>query len=100
VCFVIPLTAALEWLCDWALLKECDTSLPNISHLVILQVKLEIRPSTIEGAGLGLFVARDGPRVKNGTFLTIYGDRTLPKQQVHGTEFAVSSTPCPCSRVM
>lgn len=46
-----------------------------------MQAFLEIRQSSIPGAGLGVFLSSSSP-IREGTVLTVYGGKDVPADQV------------------
>jgi hypothetical protein len=54
-----------------------------------VQAFLEVRKSSLSGAGLGVFLHSTAP-VAEGTVLTQYGGEDLPAHLVASTEYAIS----------
>jgi hypothetical protein len=50
---------------------------------------LEVRESSIPGAGLGLFLSSDSTPVAKDTILTVYGGRTMPTPLMENTAYAL-----------
>jgi hypothetical protein len=53
------------------------------------QAWLEVRESSIPGAGLGLFLSSDSTPVAKDTILTVYGGRTMPAVLVEDKMYAL-----------
>jgi hypothetical protein len=54
-----------------------------------VQFALEVRPSTIPGAGLGLFLANGSGPLPAHTTITVYGDETLSMDDVWDTPLRI-----------